>query len=639
LVQRTVQRRIPVHYQTQLQNKQTTFHFTKEKILQFSLGSRHFVTKIKLIAMNCEDHPFDTTKLWLESKKNHRLIDTLSCSDYEGAHSCHNDAIDQIIQYRLSVSPTDGFDTDFCGRSALHLAILRFNSSPEGIKMLYEANKSALQTFDFFGIAPISLFYYDSYPLEILDKFLNLCPEKFITSNESNSHNTILKGLDKLWSRRIQKESLTVHDLIQDPALRFQWEKFIITLVKVHYLLVEEGLISPLRSLEMDCQEPPFSPQAIAAIDLCGPHQLSTDLILFILQMHHADNDNFTKFRRLIHILSFYQPIGEIDDDGDKTLEAILLYRLWACPSEVFQSDACGRTPLYHLLKLRPTVRSLRIIYERDNYALTTPDFCGISPTALVYFREYPIYELKTLLNLHPEAFMGGTPQELVPRQSVLNKLISMWDRLIPTKSITVSSLKADGKLMDQWDKFMATIQGANNFFLEKKPTETSQLELHGALEMKAHISLPNSLISFIMNMYPSQLSTIMVVKNRRMLPLHFLIELFTTTKSKNDTVTCVTEFSNLLKTMLDLFPEAATMPHPENGSSLPLHMALEGNMTYNEGVSDIIKKFPAAIYISDEKSGLAPFMIASTTEEYDLDTVLSVLRGAPSACPTITLV
>jgi hypothetical protein len=61
--------------------------------------------------------------------------------------------------------------------------------------------------------------------------------------------------------------------------------------------------------------------------------------------------------------------------------------------------------------------------------------------------------------------------------------------------------------------------------------------------------------------------------------------------------------------------------------------------MTYNEGVSDIIKKFPAAIYISDEKSGLAPFMIASTTEEYDLDTVLSVLRGAPSACPTITLV
>jgi hypothetical protein len=73
----------------------------------------------------------------------------------------------------------------------------------------------------------------------------------------------------------------------------------------------------------------------------------------------------------------------------------------------VFQSDACGRTPLYHLLKLRPTVRSLRIIYERDNYALTTPDFCGISPTALVYFREYPIYELKTLLNLHPESYKG----------------------------------------------------------------------------------------------------------------------------------------------------------------------------------------------------------------------------------------
>lgn len=92
----------------------------------------------------------------------------------------------------------------------------------------------------------------------------------------------------------------------------------------------------------------------------------------------------------------------------------------------------------------------------------------------------------------------------------------------------------------------------------------------------------------------------------------------------------------DILKIMLDLFPEAAATPLPHNCSTLPLHMALEGNMKYNEGVSDIISKYPTAIHLTHKKTGLAPFMIASTTEGHDLETILNVLREAPSACPTV---
>lgn len=574
---------------------------------------------------------------WLESKKNRRLIETLSCCDCEEFQSWQTDGfIDQIIQYRLSVSPNDGFDTDFCGRSALYLA-LRFNPSPESIRMLYRANKSALQTSDFFAIAPISLLYHDSYPLGVLKVFLDLCPENFITPLESISQKTTLKELDKMWSSRIQKENLSVYDLIKDSALRLQWEKFIATVTEVHSLLLKEGLKSPLRSLEVDSEEPSFSHQALAAIDLCGNHQLSTEVILLILKMYHTENENVTTSRRLISILSSYQPRKEIDTDGDRTLEAILLYRLWASPSEAFQSDHCGRTPLYHLIRLRPTVRSLRILYEKNTHALTTPDFAGVCPIALVYFRGCPIYVLQTLLALQPSAFMGGSPQELLGSQSIMKRLISLWNRLISTKSVLVSSIKDDGKLIDQWDKFMTTIQAANCFFLKKEPNDLSQFELHHILELRTRISFPVSLISFIIKMYPSQLSSMMVFNNRKMLPLHHLIEIFVSSKNPYTTdALCTEDFMDILKIMLDLFPEAAATPLPHNCSTLPLHMALEGNMKYNEGVSDIISKYPTAIHLTHKKTGLAPFMIASTTEGHDLETILNVLREAPSACPTV---
>ena len=570
---------------------------------------------------------------WIESAKDHRLLDILSCVEYQDVLSSRKGLLEEIIQYRISISQKDGFDTDFCGRSSLYLA-LRFNPSPHSIKILYEANKSALETHDFFGVAPVSLLYHDAYPIDLLSTFLELCPAKFIIP-KYNLQDNMLERLNFLWTKRLQNEGLDVCDLKQDPALLLQWKKLICTILKVQPLLEVKKLVSLSHDglMEFFEHDQIFTNEAVAAIELCRSQKLSTDLLLLILKVCHRRD--FRESHCLVNILSNHDRRKQLYEEHDNSLEAIILYRLWVSPTEAFQSDSCGRTPLYHLLRLRPTPNSIQILYEANRHALTTPDFCGVSPTALAFLRDYPIQILKTLLKLRPEAFILGLQHPQFTGRSFLNTLIATWDRLSSSKAVTVKSLKTDLHLREEWEKFMATLCVASDFFNDNLTNTGSSLEVHAALQLRGRVPIPASLISFIMHMYPSQLSSNLVLKNRSMLPLHYLIEEFSPTDANEDNRKGA-DFIHILRMMIHVSPKVTKIPHPESKNSFPLLMALKRNLKYDDGVSDLANKFPEALYAIEEKSGLAPFMLAAEGNCYDLDTIFYVLRQAPSTCPKI---
>ena len=581
-----------------------------------------------------------------------KLLDSLSCSisdDYQFPMNNIVD-VDEMVQYRLTVSPTDAFDRDCYGRTSLYLA-LRYNPSPYTIRMLYEANKVALKTPDVCGITPMVLLYRNEYPIDILDALLDMCPEKFVTPTRAASGKTILKELEQAWTGRIKKENLTPRELRRDPSLLLQWEKFMHTLQKARSILIEDANSSTFTT--RDEETPPFlSPQVNAAIDLSGPHQLSSELILFILKLYHQPNAKHSKSQRLINLLTRYKSREEVDDKGDTTLEAILLYRLLLCPSEALHSDVGGGTTFYQLLKHYPTVRSIKMLYNANPIALTTPDFCGISPIALAYLRCYSIHILKTLLELQPGAFLVGCQRSFLCQSvsdelnayscpSVFDELNTSWNRLITTKAVTMKMLRNEPDLLEQWDKFMATVQAASLFFADEEHNESFAVkhdaysipQVHAALQLKGPNKLSITVLAFTMNMYPKQLSTTMDVKGRRMLPLHYILEEFGASKAMSDSDIDITGFLHLLRTMLTLFPEGVSLAHPETRNSLPLHIALEKNINYDEGVSDLIGILPHSIHIVQEESGLAPFMIASEGKGSDLSTIYDILREAPSSC------
>ena len=84
-----------------------------------------------------------------------------------------------------------------------------------------------------------------------------------------------------------------------------------------------------------------FAPESQAIIDMSmtGKHKLSPHLILFALKFYHASNEKIGNPASLINILSNYEPREDCDEEGDETLEAIVLYRLSICPSEAVQSN------------------------------------------------------------------------------------------------------------------------------------------------------------------------------------------------------------------------------------------------------------------------------------------------------------
>ena len=63
----------------------------------------------------------------------------------------------------------------------------------------------------------------------------------------------------------------------------------------------------------------------------------------------------------------------------------------------------------------------------------------------------------------------------------------------------------------------------------------------------------------------------------------------------------------------------------------LPLHMAIKNGLKFTNGLSDIVGAYPISLDVTDELTGLYPFMLAAVCKNSDLETSFELLRENPT--------
>lgn len=81
---------------------------------------------------------------------------------------------------------------------------------------------------------------------------------------------------------------------------------------------------------------------------------------------------------------------------------------------------------------------------------------------------------------------------------------------------------------------------------------------------------------------------------------------------------------SKSLKILLEAYPDSASTPDPDG--RLPLHLAIERNIAWEEGLEALIKAYPGGLNTQDPKTGLLPSLMAQ-----DATTIFQLISANPS--------
>lgn len=553
-----------------------------------------------------------------EEFSSQRLIHTLGSLHHEEISKNDELYLESTIESRLSSFPLDTFDRDFCGRSCLYLAI-KLQLSTRVIEMIYLANKAAFLSPDFCGFAPISLLFFDTCDIDVLNLMLDLCPQNFLN---------IIGQLESAWTQKI--ESLSAHYVSKTPSLMMQWKKYVQTVIKTNeYISLDQDSVRDWNQTIVHSLHLQEESLALLYRHICTNVNQSSKLLLFGLKMYHSLQHQWPIENRLVHILSNYQS-DTTNEVGDSTLEAIVLYRLWVSKDEAFHQDCFGRTSLHYLLKLNPTAHTLRALYSANPKALSTQDFLGIHPISIPYLPVTSLHVLETLLRIQPDAFFK-TDLKSQSNTSIMEELNRSWTELINTKSITIDTLKRNTGIQEQWEKFMISIRYASLFYENDEIMEENEgiLEVHASFKLWTKGYLSTQVVSIIMRIYSDQLGVEMDDSGTCTLPLHYLLQKKSMSKSSD------LDYEKLLRGLLELFPESVIQKCSMDGRNA-LQKALSFNLDIGQGISDILEKFPEAIMTVDPQSNLSPFLQAAASASCSnttcgLTTVYKLLLMAPS--------
>jgi hypothetical protein len=77
-------------------------------------------------------------------------------------------------------------------------------------------------------------------------------------------------------------------------------------------------------------------------------------------------------------------------------------------------------------------------------------------------------------------------------------------------------------------------------------------------------------------------------------------------------------------------FPNAVSIRDGQHGR-LPLHEALKNGRTWEEGIKDLYRAYPAAITEADAQSSLLPAVLAAASCD-NLTTIFALVREHPQA-------
>ena len=206
---------------------------------------------------------------------------------------------------------------------------------------------------------------------------------------------------------------------------------------------------------------------------------------------------------------------------------------------------------------------------------------------------------------------------------------------------------KLTEQLGDLWRKMMllicCTYHGTTKVKgLQNETDEAGEKHDLCAVHAAIYCAAPPCILKLLVRLYPKDL-----LKRDRNgntpLMLSILASSFeerwvTCTSKSNRDNHSLRDYSNL-KYLLEVEPEAAAISNGKN--RLPLHLAIQNNIQWDEGLEALFKANPSASSVQDPKKHLLPFTLASSSESYPtslekLRNTYMILRADPSIVASI---
>ena len=328
---------------------------------------------------------------------------------------------------------------------------------------------------------------------------------------------------------------------------------------------------------------------------------------------------------------------------GIRSIEVLRLL-IDACPAAIHRRDTYGRSPLFHAVDKRASAEVLTLLLQADPSTALLP----LVPASIRRSRtnakpELTFRSMRHTANVkkHPKtnesygsssSSTPNTPLELVWKQATYMN----------------AHKRGRGKNTAGWNKAVLLLKAAyHHISLEKQAQQQDEIAknpygmsidlsvtnvLHAALALNAHI--PRDIVSFILHKHPEQA---LVRDQFGNLPLTLALSTpFCRHLSRRD----------IISRLLHINPTAARSPSADG--KLPLTIAIENGLAWDEGIEQLIKTHPEALYTVDKgkKLGLYPFMVAAcapippaetnafVSEPHDeakrVENIYKLLRNAP---------
>ena len=308
-------------------------------------------------------------------------------------------------------------------------------------------------------------------------------------------------------------------------------------------------------------------------------------------------------------------------------------------PGAAWTEDSFGWSPLAAACANGSESRIIEALMNGCRFALSLPTNCGMTPLYLAVWRMAELRVLEMLLDGSPGSVHWPTKRGETP-------LTLLW--------MQVREQLEEDPDDESHDRIELLLRAAHHGITQRiLPNNRQWRVVHAA----AASLTPPGMFEHLLRKHPEQVA---IKDEYGRFPLTFAVSAkvyrrrIDTGSEEGSAENNVSKSSDsIVVQLLRRYPQAASVPDP-NGR-LPLMLAIESEKKWCEGISDLVKAAPRALYTRDLCSGMYPFMasamiakkntqnvnamneVDNSLEESDhLTTIFGLIREGPTILSNI---
>mmetsp|Transcript_17469 Transcript_17469/g.25233 ORF Transcript_17469/g.25233 Transcript_17469/m.25233 type:complete len:608 (+) Transcript_17469:57-1880(+) len=279
-----------------------------------------------------------------------------------------------------------------------------------------------------------------------------------------------------------------------------------------------------------------------------------------------------------------------------EAIEAIIK----AYPEGAEDVDSEGSTALHFACHYGASYSVVELLLRVNKNAASIKDVYGRSPLWHAMDKSAGEDVIRSLVAVNPLMIISPCiPQDPTKARRIKvplprrTPLFLAWQAVVRDRR---SSLLLSGKI---WDKAQVLLEAAHK--INQGEQQTTYFMLHAAVAMDQY--LPTQVVAYALQLYPDQIKHRDTLNMGR-LPLAVAAASKQLTNERSE---------ELIRLLLAVYPEAATVPDSQGSFSLSL--ALSSGKSWVTGVQDIFAAAPDLTHRQDLRTKLLPALVSATTK------------------------